>query len=108
MARFYGKIGFKTPSVETRPGYWEPQEIIERPYMGDILEFSKGNTSTQNGTNDDIYIRNEISIIADNYIMVNSSSIIYVEIMGEKWRVDSIRQIQRPRILLSTGGLYHV
>ena len=106
MARFYGKIGFKSPSVEVRPGYWESEGIVEREYMGDILEFSKGSYDNQRGTNDDIIIRNEISIVADNYVMNNSSNMIYVEVMGEKWKVDSIRQIQRPRLLLTTGGLY--
>ena len=34
------------------------------------------------------------------------SSMVYVELMGEKWKVTDV-EIQYPRLILSIGGVYN-
>ena len=103
MAKFYGKIGY-IETVEVEPGLWEEQ-IIERPYYGDLTR----NTSrfqSSGGVNDDINISNNVSIIADPYANENFQHMRYVEFMGAKWKVTNA-EVQYPRILLTTGGVYN-
>ena len=103
MAKFYGKIGY-IETVEVEPGLWEEQ-IIERPYYGDLTR----NTSrfqSSGGVNDNINISNNISIVADPYANENFQHMRYVEFMGAKWKITNT-EVQYPRILLSTGGVYN-
>lgn len=103
MPKFYGKIGF-AESVETAPGVWE-EPIVERNYYGEVIRNTR-KMVTSNHLNDDISINNEISIIADPYAELNFHSMRYVEFMGSKWEVNSV-EVQRPRLILSLGGIYH-
>lgn len=103
MAKFYGNIGY-IETVEVEPGLWEEQ-IIERPYYGDLTR----NTSrfqSSGGVNDDINISNNISILADPYANENFQHMRYVEFMGAKWKITNA-EVQYPRILLTTGGVYN-
>lgn len=104
MARFYGKVGFAT-TTETRPGVWE-DTIAERPYYGDTIRSSRRHETGQDKVLDDINISNEISIVADDYANENFHSIKYVRYMGALWKVSTVT-VQRPRLILSTGGVYN-
>ena len=104
MNRWYGKIGFGA-TVEIRKGVWKPQ-IVERRYYGDILEFSKRLQAQQNSTNDDLTMNVQLSVMADNYITSNCSTIRYVEFMGGLWKVSSVVP-EPPRLLLTLGGVYN-
>lgn len=105
MAKFYGAIGF-AQTVENPPesGNWE-QQILERKYYGDIL---RRNVHQENGekVNDDFNIDNEISIVADSYILENTHCMRYVMFLGTKWKIRTI-SISSPRLILSIGGLYN-
>lgn len=104
--KFYGTIGFSLGFVE------EPEDsgvfkdkLVERKYAGDITRLhSKIESSSKR--NDDISINNEISILADPFAYEHFSNIKYVEFMGAKWKINSI-EVQRPRLILSIGGLYN-
>ena len=105
MAKWYGKVGY-IETKETSPGVWKP-EVIERPYFGDVLRNSSRWSSSSDSTNDDLNINNQISIVADPFAYRNFHSIKYVEFMGAKWKVTSVDANQRPRLILTIGGVYN-
>lgn len=103
MPKFYGKIGFEE-TVETSPGVWE-ETITERNYYGEVIRNTRKLVAS-NHLNDDISIKNEISIIADPYAKDHFHSMRYVEFLGTTWTVDSV-EVQYPRLILSLGGVYN-
>ena len=103
MARFYGKVGFAVPT-EIRPGVWE-DSVVERPYYGDVIRNSKRNESGDRVL-DNLNITNEISIIADQFANENFHRMAYVEFMGALWKISTVA-VQRPRLVLSVGGVYN-
>ena len=104
MAKWHGKIGF-IKQVEQQPGVYV-NETIERNYCGDLIRNSRGWSNSSEGTNDNLTINNQISIIADSFASGNSSFMKYVEIMGGKWKITNI-EINYPRLLLTVGGIYN-
>lgn len=103
MAKFHGKIGYTT-SVESAPGVWIDQ-VTEREYFGDVLRETK-QWQGANKVNDDLTINNRISISADDFAHENFSAMRYVIWTGVYWKVSSV-EIQRPRLILSLGGVYN-
>lgn len=103
--KFVGKVGFWEPSVETKPGIYKPV-ITERIYRGDVLKDYRRFQSEADKQNEDLIIRNRISIIFDLYMNEHLSSIRYVEWSGVKWKVTSLETIP-PRIILDLGGVYN-
>ena len=103
MGKWYGKIGY-VKTVEISPGVWE-EKPIEREYGGDLIRNIRKMESSGN-VNDNINIASDISIVADPFARENSHMIKYAEIMGAKWKVNSI-DFQPPRLILSIGGLYN-
>ena len=103
MAKFYGKVGY-TETTETAAGVWT-EGVTERNYSGDII---KNTRRWQNGDNlnDDLIINNIISIVADPFANQNIHTMKYVEWLGVKWKITSV-DIQRPRLLLTLGGVYN-
>lgn len=104
MAKFYGNIGF-IESKEIEPGIWNNNQVVERPYYGDLIR----NTSRYQSSgevNDDITINNNISIIADPYANINFHHMRYVMFMGTKWKITNA-EVQYPRIILTLGGVYN-
>lgn len=104
MAKWYGKIGF-IKQVENNPGVYI-SKTIERNYYGDLIRNSRGWSTQSEGTNDNLTLNNQISIIADSFASDNSSFMKYVEIMGGKWKITNI-EINYPRLILTVGGLYN-
>lgn len=101
--KYSGKIGF-AETVETKRGIWTEQ-ITEKPYTGDIVKLSRRLVAGE-GTNDDVSVSNEISIIADPYALNNFVSIRYATYMGQKLKVTNV-SVNYPRLSLILGGLYH-
>ena len=104
MSKWFGKIGYAS-TVETDPGVWE-EEIVEREYFGDVTS-DHWRRQNSGGINDNITLANIISVIADPYAYQNCSNMTYVENMGVKWKISDIDISQRPRIILTTGGVYN-
>ncbi len=103
--KFYGKIGY-TSVNEVVPGVWE-EALVERTYKGDILQGHYSQWSNASGsTNDDLRISSRVSIVADAFALEHFSTIRYVELYGQKWKVSSVEP-QRPRLILSLGGVYN-
>ena len=103
--KFYGKIGFVEEDVETAPGVFE-SKITEREYYGEYVRNMSSRTENSGGANDNIIIENNISIVADPYAYEHSHNMKYVESMGAKWKITKV-EVQRPRIILTTGGVYN-
>ena len=105
MARFYGVIGYATTS-ETKPGVWTEQ-IVERNYAGELRRNTR-RLQTTDQLNDNVTISNEISIVADPYAYQNFHSMRYVKFMGTAWKITYVDASQRPRLILTLGGVYNV
>ena len=103
MARFYGPVGFGI-TKETAPSVYEEQ-IIERNYSGDILQFSRRFDNAQQ-VNDNLAVTNKISIIGNPFAYENFANIRYVKWMGARWKVSSI-EVDYPRLVMSIGGVYN-
>lgn len=103
MAKFYGKIGYAITEM-TEPGIYE-ERLVEEYYFGDIVKNTRRLRETSN-INDDINISNQISILADPYLMNNFHSMRYVIYMGIKWKVSEV-EVQYPRLILTLGGIYN-
>ena len=101
--RYYGKVGYCS-TVEVRPGVWVEDQIVERPYYGDVLRFSRRYQGADK-VNDDLEISNQISILADPYAYEHFSEIRYVIWMGVKWKVPTV-EVEYPRLKLTVGGVY--
>lgn len=103
MAKFYGAIGYAIP-VETRPGIWG-HEIVERYSSGDVIE-TTSTWSASDGVNDDLNIEKRISIVADPYAYQHFPRMKYVEYLGAKWKIKSVKPAY-PRLILNVGGVYN-
>lgn len=103
MAKYYGMVGYALTMEDDGSGVYSPR-IVERPYYGDLIRNTKKNQPGE-GVNDNITIQNDISIVADMYAYQNFHQIRYVTFMGTRWTVQSI-DVQRPRLILSVGGVY--
>lgn len=104
MAKWYGKVGYIT-TEETAPGVWTPT-TTERMYFGEVRRNSSRWSASSDSTNDDININNQISIVADPFAYQNFHSMKYVEFMGANWKITSVEE-QRPRLILTIGGVYN-
>ena len=109
MAKFFGVVGFAEKPKEgigEEEGIVKPTVIIERRYFGDVIQKSYQRYEQGSDINDDLNIRNMISIMADAYAQNHFSNIKYVEWMGARWKVTDI-EVQRPRLILTVGGVYN-
>ena len=104
MAKWCGIIGY-IKSIETSPGVYS-DEVIEHKHYGDIIRNSRGWSISSEGTNDNLTLSNQISILSDSFVIENSQFMKYVEIMGIKWKITNI-EINYPRLILTIGGLYN-
>lgn len=103
MAKWFGAIGF-AETVETSPGVWQ-ERITEVNYYGDVMRNSR-NLQTTDQLNDNVNIANQISIVADPFANQHFHNMRYVAYMGAKWKVTTV-EVQRPRLILTIGGLYN-
>lgn len=103
MNRWYGKVGY-IETVETEPGIWEEQETV-REYYGEFVKKSS-RFQVSGNVNDDRDVTVELSVVADPYLDLHFSSVRYVEFGGVRWKVNTIEP-QRPRMILSLGGVYN-
>lgn len=103
MAKFCGMVGF-VKTVDKGVGVYE-NEASERKYYGDITRDTRRWDKTEH-LNDDINFTNVISIVSDEYANDNFYAIRYVKMKEVSWKVQTI-EIQRPRIILTLGGVYN-
>jgi len=104
MAKFNGYIGFVDGTTETAPGV-RVNNMTERRYMGDVIRETKQWKDTEQ-LNPNLTINNRISIVADDFAASNFSAMKYVIWNEVYWNISSV-EIQRPRLVLSIGGVYN-
>jgi hypothetical protein len=103
MGKFYGEIGY-AETVETAPGVWQEQ-ITKRQYFGDVVRNVSKMRDGEN-LNDNLTIDNRLSIVADPYAYEKFHAMRYVNWMGVLWKITSV-EVQRPRLILTIGGVYN-
>lgn len=103
MAKWAGTVTY-VELKETVPGVWT-EEPTERFYYGDVLSNIRRLESTEN-LNDDINTSNRISIVADPYAYDHFHEMRCIVFEGAKWKIKSV-EVQRPRLILTLGGLYN-
>lgn len=103
MAKFAGLVGYVTQE-ESVPGVWSP---VDKPRMmkGDVIRQS---SSTRDGDkiNGDVTLSHRVSLLGDAYAFDNYYNIRWIDMDGARWKVTSI-EIQRPRIIVTLGGLWN-
>ena len=105
MAKFHGLIGFVTvEESETAPGV-HSEVVTERPCSGDILRNTRRWENSQK-INEDLNIDNRFSILADEYVITHSYAMRYLKLGEVSWKILSF-EIERPRIILTVGGVYN-
>ena len=104
MSKWYGKIGY-AETVETEPGVRD-EKITERAYYGDTFRNTRLLQQNSDGTNDNINIANQISIVADPYAHDHIYTMRYIEFQNAKWKVTNV-EVQEHRLILTVGGLYN-
>lgn len=104
MAKIFTEVGFVI-TEDDGTGVWEEKEI-KRGYYGDLIRNPSSRWQSTDQINDNKLLSNNVSILADPFAFENFTSIRFVTIMGKKWKVDNI-EIQYPRLILTTGGLYN-
>lgn len=102
MAKYSGLVGYGS-QVETRPGVWitDDKEIRMR---GDLIR-QNADINNEN-INNGIELRNRISLIGNAYTFDNWFNMKWIELNGQKWKISSV-EVQRPRLIVSIGGLWH-
>ena len=103
MARYHGYVGYAI-DVEAYPGVWEEQ-ISEHEYFGDVIK-NRMNIQQNGNVNAKITISNSISIIGDPFAYEHVYAMRYVTYLNKKWTITNI-DLQRPRLILTIGGLYN-
>lgn len=103
MAKWCGVIGF-TEHREVAPGIWD-DSCVEKTYYGDMLNISQS-IQTSSDVMEGIRLNNKISIAADFYAISNSHKMKYIRVYGTNWLI-SDANIQYPRIIITTGGIYN-
>jgi hypothetical protein len=103
MAKFHGPIGFVT-TIETAPSVHR-EVVTEYNYYGDVIRDSR-RFQSGDGLNDNLQINNQISVIGNPYAYDNFPAMRYIGWMGSYWKITNV-EVQRPRLILSIGGLYN-
>lgn len=103
MAKFWGAVGF-AHSVKTSPGIVE-EVMTERSYFGDEVRASRQLQYSET-INPDLTVGTSIRIVADGYANSNIFAMRYIRWMGALWVVENAIP-ERPRILLTLGGVYN-
>lgn len=101
--KYCGRVGY-SESVKIDPGVYQ-NVTTERTYRGDVFKNTRRMEAGES-VNDNISVNNQISIIADAYAYDHFFAICYIEWMGHRWKVTNV-DVQRPRLILTIGGLYN-
>lgn len=104
MAKFHGTVGYILHE-ETSPGVFT-EVVTERVCVGDILRNNQRWVNSEGQIHDNLKLFNRFSIIGDGFAYSNIPRIRYIVWQGVKWTVDAI-DIERPRIILTIGGVYN-
>ncbi len=105
MNKYYGNIGY-AETREVSPGVYK-EEIVEKPYFGNVDINRRGLRESQDGINDDVTASIEFNILSDPYALQNFQQMRYITYLGNKWKVNDVGIVDYPRLHLQIGGLYN-
>ena len=103
--KWFGQIGYWTEETDPDDPFKQIHKIVEKDYYGDLIKNYKKDQSGST-INDNFRISNQISVLADPFIMGNFQHMRYVTFMGNKWKISSA-EVNYPRIILDLGDLYN-
>lgn len=103
--KFSGEAGFRLKDVEVEPDVYEPQ-LVSKIIKGDVVQNRYGRQNGDKSTIDNITITNQLSIVANQFLMKHIANLLYVKFQGVKWKVVSYN-IKSPRIFVDLGGFYN-
>lgn len=105
--KFCGVVGYceTVEGTGDSEGNWE-DVVKEYTYYGDIINNNRKYEPNDDSVNNNLNIRNRISIVADAYAWDHIFAMKYITWMGKRWKVTDV-EIQRPRLILSIGGEYN-
>ena len=105
--KFHGTIGFvKTEETVSGSGNYKAV-ATERDYYGENIRNTRRWQSGES-LNDNLVLDNQFSIVADAFALdlVNLQAMKYVKWNGVSWKIMNV-DIQRPRLILTVGGVYN-
>lgn len=105
MTRFHGLVGFVSQG-EVSPGVWEANIITKRYYYGNMIRDSYSIVPTSDSTNDNLKLSNQLSVVADSYMLSHLPDIKFVMVKGVSWRVSSI-EVDHRRVIMRLGEVYN-
>lgn len=106
MAKWFGNIGYAIDEEDPIGSGIYKKHWTVRQYQGDVIRNYRRLDQGQS-INDGINISNEISILADPFAYDNFHNMQYIEYMGAKWKITGVDAAQRPRLILTIGGVYN-
>ena len=86
--KFSGEAGFRLKDVEVEPDVYEPQ-LVSKIIKGDVVQNRYGRQNGDKSTIDNITITNQLSIVANQFLMKHIANLLYVKFQGVKWKVVS-------------------
>lgn len=104
MAKWSGKIGYIKP-IEIEKGLYD-ELATERMHYGDTISNRNKIQPSADSPNSNLTLSTSISIIADSFAVENLGYMKYVVVKGVKWGIVSVND-ERPRFILTTGGIYN-
>ena len=106
MARFHGAVGFNiTSNQDDQDTGIARNTVVEKTFYGRVIEHVRRWQGSDSNT-EDLTFGNQIAITATDYAFKNATAIVYVEYMGGRWKVTSMRT-KYPEIILTLGGVYN-
>lgn len=102
MAKFSGLVGYGQ-QVEIEPGVWDTDDKVVM-MRGDLIR-QNADIKTS-GVNDEISLGHRVSLIGNAFAFDNYFNMKWIIVYGQKWKIASV-EIQRPRIIVSLGGLWN-
>ena len=94
--KFSGEAGFRLKDVEVEPDVFEPK-LVSKIIKGGCRSDRYGRQNGDKSTIDNITITNQLSIVANQFLMKHIANLLYVKFQGVKWKVVSYN-IKAPRI----------
>lgn len=103
MSRFSGTIGYAVVS-EVSEGIFK-EIFVEKPCKGDVQRQTR-RLFDSSEINQNLTVNNVFSIVANPYASANIMAMRYLVWHGQKWKVTNV-EAQRPRLILTVGGVYN-
>lgn len=104
MAKVSVIVAYAVSTLKS-PGVYEDVPT-KRNYYGEVLKNVRRWTGEQQ-VNESLLTSNRISIIADDFAHANWSFIKFVRYAGVFWEVSNVEIVERPRLILTLGSVYH-